>query len=392
MTDRLYYTDAHCAAFTATVVAVEHEGRHVVLDRTAFYPTSGGQQFDTGLLGAEPVVDVIDEDSRIVHVTASPTALRVGDLVDGRIDWARRYDHMQQHTGQHLLSALLADTYGWPTVSVHFGAETNTVDVTASAISPDQVAEIERRANALAVENLPVHVSFEDAMAATGLRKASDRDGVLRIVTIEGVDRSACGGTHVRRTGEIGALLLRRIEKSKGNVRLEFVCGHRAVARARADYQLLTTAARAFTAAPDELPTLVDAQQQRVAELERDRKRLSGELSQFQAQQWWDSATPDTQGVRRITLPPHAGPVKEMESLVQALVTKGACAVLAVSPSTGGVLLGAGDGSGIDAGQALRAALTSVGGKGGGSPRLAQGSLPDRSQLNSVVDTLGFTH
>lgn len=389
MTDRLYYTDARCAEFSATVEAVEHDGLHVILDRTAFYPTSGGQPFDTGVLGHERVVDVIDEETRIVHVMEHPSSLVVGRRVDGRIDWARRYDHMQQHTGQHLLSALMADAYGWPTVSVHFGNETNTVDVTASAISAEQVREIERRANALVVENRPVHVSFEDALTATGLRKPSDRDGTLRIVTIEGLDRSACGGTHVQHTGEIGALLLRRTEKAKGHMRLEFVCGHRAVSRASADYQLLTTSARLFTAAPDELPALVETQQQRMADLERERKRLAGELAQFHAQQYWDQASPDANGIRRIMLPEHTGAVKELEPLVQAVVTKGACVVLAVSPATGGVLLGAGEGSGVDAGQALRAALTPVGGKGGGSPKLAQGAVPDRTQMATVIQTLG---
>ncbi len=394
MTDRLYYTDSRLAEFTASVVAVEAEGKHVVLDRTAFYPTSGGQPFDTGVLERNGISvgvhDVIDEEHRIVHVCDRAAPWQVGDEVSGRIDWARRYDHMQQHTGQHLLSALLADAYGWPTVSVHFGDETNTVDVAAPAVSLAQLTEIERRANALAVEDLPVHVSFEEAHTATGLRKASDREGVLRVVTIEGIDRSACGGTHVHRTGEIGALLLRRVEKTKGNTRLEFVCGHRAVARARADYLLLGTAARAFTAAPDDLPQLIEAQQQKLSELERERKRLNGELAQFQASRLWDEATVGADGVRRIALPPHGGPVKELEALVQALVTNGACVVLALSPGSGGVLLGAGEGSGVDAGQSLRAALGTVGGKGGGSPKLAQGSVPDPQRLSAVAHALGF--
>ena len=391
MTERLYYTDARCAHFTGTVVALEDDGRRVILDRTAFYPTSGGQPFDTGRLGSAAVIDVIDEDDRIVHVCDAPISARVGDVVEGTIDWTRRYDHMQQHTGQHLLSALLADGYGWPTVSVHFGALTNTVDVAATQVTPEQVVEIEQRVNALAADNLAVHVSFEDAATATGLRKASDRDGELRIVTIDGVDRSACGGTHVARTGEIGAVMLRRIEKTKGHTRLEFVCGRRAVARARLDAQLLGTAARVFTAAPDDVPQLVDAQQKRVAELERDRKRLLGELAQHQAQQLWDAAPVDAHGVRRIALPAADGAVRDLESLVQAIVTKGAAVVLAVSPSTGGIMLGAGDGSGVDAGQALRSALQAEGGKGGGSPRLAQGSTPGSVQLSAVVRALGFS-
>ncbi len=391
MTERLYYTDARLADFSATVIAVEGDGRHVVLDRTAFYPTSGGQPFDTGRLDDAVVVDVIDEENRVVHVCADAVRFAAGHRVAGRVDWTRRFDHMQQHSGQHLLSALLADTHGWPTVSVHFGDVTNTVDVAASDIEPGLVADIERRVNVLAAENRAITISFEDAASALGLRKPSDRDGELRIVTIDGIDRSACGGTHVARTGEIGSILLRRTERTKGNTRIEFVCGLRAVARARADAALLTTVARTFTAAPEDLPALVDAQLERVRELERERKRMVADLSRFDAQQRWNEATVDAQGVRRIRLPARDGAVRDAEPLVQALVAMGPCVVMALSPSTGGVMLGASDGSGVDAGQALRAALQPVGGRGGGSPRLAQGSVPGKLQLDTVAQSLGFT-
>ncbi len=391
MTERLYYTDAHCIAFSATVIAVEAEGRHLVLDRTAFYPTSGGQPFDTGRLGDAAIVDVIDEEHRIVHVCAEPSSLTVGASVEGWVDWERRFDHMQQHSGQHLLSALLADAYGWPTVSVHFGAETNTVDVAAASIAPHTVVEIEERVNRLAAENRPITVSFEEAALATGLRKASDRDGVLRIVSIEGLDRSACGGTHVAHTGAIGSMLLRRVEKTKGNTRLEFVCGLRAVAVARADAAVLTAAARLFTAAPHDVPSLVEAQQQRVAELERDRKRMAGELARYEAAARFAATVPDAVGVRRIRLDDLQGPVRDAEVLVQALVAMGPCVVLAVSPSTKGLMLGAAESSGADAGQLLKAALQSVGGRGGGSPRLAQGSVPDAGQLEGMATALGFS-
>ena len=252
------------------------------------------------------------------------------------------------------------------------------------------LVDIEQRVNRLAAENRTVTVSFEDAASASGLRKPSDRDGMLRIITIDGIDRSACGGTHVGRTGEIGSILLRRTERTKGNTRIEFVCGLRAVARARADAALLTTSARAFTAAPEDLPALVDAQLKRVSDLERERKRMIADLARFDAQQRWNEATVDAQGVRRIRLPSLDGAVRDAEPLVQALVAMGPCVVMALSPSTGGVMLGASDGSGVDAGQALRAALQSVGGRGGGSPRLAQGSVPDKLQLDAVVQALGF--
>ncbi len=390
MTERLYYTDAWLRQFSATVVAIEDDGTRVYLDRSAFYPTSGGQPHDTGRLHGAAVVDVIDEEERIAHVCETAVVCAVGETVDGVIDWDRRFDHMQQHSGQHLLSALLADAFGWHTVSVHFGAETNTVDVTASDFDSATIAEIERRANVLIAENHAVRVSFEDAAGATGLRKASDRIGILRIVTIDGIDRGACGGTHVAQTGAIGGMLLRRAERTKGNTRIEFVCGLRAVARARADAALLTRASRLFSASPEALPALVETQLQRTTELERDRKRLTGELAVFQARSLFEAGTPNAAGVRFVQLPPVEGPVRDAEALVHALLRVGACVAVAQSPSTGGILLGASELSGTDAGACLRAALAPIGGRGGGSPRVAQGNLPDPADLPQVLLALGF--
>jgi alanyl-tRNA synthetase len=389
MTDRLYYTDARLDRFTAAVRDITDDGRRVVLDRTAFYPTSGGQPHDVGSLGGIAVVDVIDEDDRIAHCLAEPIGVPVGSMLVGQIDTARRFDHMQQHTGQHLLSAMFADEFGWPTVSVHFGDDTNTVDVACDDFDPSALAAMERRANALIVQNRRVTVSFENAALATGLRKPSDRDGELRIVTIEGIDRSACGGTHVDFTGEIGALLLRRAEKTKGNTRIEFVCGHRAVSRARLDAELLTKAARALSASPQDLPVLVEQQLQRLTEGERERKRLAAELARYQATAMWTACIPDSDGVRRIVVSA-TGAVKDSEPLAQQLAALGFCAVVVTSESGGGVLMATAADTGIDAGQKLRTALQAVGGRGGGSPRLAQGAVPDPSQLPVVLESLGF--
>lgn len=391
MTERLYYTDARLAKFSAVVVAVEQGGRHVVLDQTAFYPTSGGQLHDIGWLGNTAVIDVIDEASRVVHVSAEPVTHVAGDRVEGRLDWHRRFDHMQQHSGQHLLSALLADEYGWPTVSVHFGAAVSTVEVVSPGIESALIAEIELRVNRLALANRAITVSFEDVEQAAALRKASDREGVLRIVTIEGVDRSACGGTHVAHSGEIGAILLRRAERTKGHARLEFICGLRAVERARADVALLTASARVFSASAEDLPALVETQHRRVTELERERKKLVADLSRYEAKARWDEATVDPHGVRRLWLDAISGPVRDAEPLVQALVVLGSCVVFVQSLASHGVMLGASEDSGVDAGQALRAALQAVGGRGGGSPRLAQGSAAGKLEVDGVASALGFS-
>jgi len=389
MTDRLYYTNARLDRFTAVVVDSTHDGRRIVLDRTAFYPTSGGQLHDLGTLGGIAIVDIIDEDERIVHCLADSIGVPVGSMVVGQIDTTRRFDHMQQHTGQHLLSGVLTDEFGWLTLSVHFGDDTNTVDVACDDFDPTVLAAIEHRANALVVQNRRVTISFEDGAEATELRKPSDREGELRIVTIDGIDRSACGGTHVDSTGEIGVILLRRAERTKGNTRIEFVCGHRAVTRARLDAELLTKAARTLSAAPHDLPGLVEQQLHRLTEGERERKRLSGELARYQAAAMWTARIPDSDGVRRIVVST-AGAVKESESLAQHLAALGGSAVLVINPAVGGMLMATAEDTGIDAGQRLRTAVQAVGGRGGGSPRLAQGAVPDPVQLSLVLQSLGF--
>ena len=218
MTSRLYYTDSYLTAFEARIVDRTDDGRRLYLDRTAFYPTSGGQPHDLGTLAGAPVVDVVDEDDRVAHLLAEPA--NGTELVRGEIDWRRRFDHMQQHTGQHLLSAILHDLFGHQTVSVHFGAESSSLDLDVGAIDRERIVEAERRANEIIWENRPVTVTFEDAATAPALRKAPTREGTLRVVSIDGVDRSACGGTHVRATGEIGALLVRSVERVKKQARL----------------------------------------------------------------------------------------------------------------------------------------------------------------------------
>src|SRR5262245_8048428 len=249
-TNRLYYTDAYRTTFAGTVIDRDENGTRVYLNETAFYPTSGGQPHDLGTLAGVPVTDVVDEGDRIAHVLASPLPTDASSA-EGSIDWDRRFDHMQQHTGQHLISAVFEDLFGFPTVSVHFGPDYSTLDVEVEAVSRQQLLMVEAHANVIVAEARPVVVAFEDAATAVGLRKASDREGALRIVSITGVDRSACGGTHVRSTAEIGPVLLRSVEKVRKTMRIEFVCGQRAVRRARRDFEALGKIAASLSASAD---------------------------------------------------------------------------------------------------------------------------------------------
>jgi len=397
-TERLYYTDARLLTFTARVVERADDGRRLYLDRTAFYPTSGGQPHDLGTLGGVAVVDVIDEDRRIAHLLAEPLP-DGADEVTGTIDAARRHDHMQQHTGQHLLSAVLHERHGWRTMSVHFGVEASTVDVDASldAVTPALIAEAERECNRIVTEDRIVAVSFEEAGAAAGLRKASEREGTLRIVTIEGIDRSACGGTHVRATGEIGAILLRRVERVKQGTRIEFLCGMRAVARARRDYEALAATAKALSIAIDDLPATVAALQEQTKESDRRRRALEAELAAMHAHALYDATPPDRAGVRR-ALDRRAVRAAEGKDASEAMRAKALAyamreralfvGVVDVDGGASSLVVACSDDSGTDAGAALRDALATVGGRGGGSSRLAQGSAPFE-RVNEVLVALG---
>jgi alanyl-tRNA synthetase len=392
MTSRLYYTDAYATAFDGRITEVSADGQRVYLDRTAFYPTSGGQPYDLGSLGGAQVADVVDEDERIAHVLAAPLSDHaIGDAVRGEIDWRRRFDHMQQHTGQHLLSAVFATLFGYETASVHFGADRSSLDLDVGAIDAAQLGEAERRANEIVWENRPVSVSFEDAATATGLRKPPPREGTLRIVTIADLDRSACGGTHVRATGEIGAITLRGTERIRKQMRVEFLCGARVVRQARADFEALSAIALSVKASIAEAPALVAAQSAELRDTMAARKRLEGELAVHQARALYEMTAPTPGGVRVAVLRRDGGSLEDIRPLAQAFASlpKTVFVAAVLSPAT--VLIAAADDAGVDAGRLLKAALAAAGGRGGGSPRLAQGTVPNADALESVVSAVRDT-
>jgi alanyl-tRNA synthetase len=386
MTHRHYYSDAYRREFTATVLERSADGTRLYLDETAFYPTSGGQPHDLGSLGGVDVIDVVDEDSRIAHVLSRPIDAAEPRLV-GRIDWTRRYDHMQQHTGQHLLSAVFEDLFGAKTVSVHFGPESSTLDLDVEALTPEQIVAAESRANEVVGEARPVVVTFEDAGTAQGLRKASDRAGTLRIVSIEGVDRSACGGTHVRTTAEIGAVLVRSSEKVRKTTRVEFVCGRRALRRARRDHEALSAIAGSLSSSIDDAAAVVATQSERLREADNARKKLDRELSAYRVRERYDATTPDASGVRTVVVR-DAASIDELRAFAQAAFALSRVVVVGALASPPSVLLASSEDSGVDAGKLLKERLAAAGGRGGGSPRLAQGSVPDASAVESIVAAL----
>ena len=377
MTQRLYYQDCYLREFTARVV--ETNGNRVYLDRTAFYPTSGGQPFDLGTLGGIAVREVVDEEDRIAHLLDSPL---VAAEVQGVIDWERRYDHMQQHTGQHLLSAVLEELLKIRTVSFHLGTQVSTIDVDAPSITPEQLERVEERCAEVIAQARPVQITFEDASATLELRKASERTGTLRIVSIDKLDRSACGGTHLKTTSEIGLILTGKSEKIRGTTRLEFVCGNRALRRARLDYRLVAAIGRTLSVPPEQTPDLLAGLIEKNKSLEKTGQRLATELARREGAEMFLATEPGSDGIRRMI---QRGPIDDaMRARAQAFVAGVKAVFLAICDQPPSLLLAASADSGIHAGDRVKAAVTAANGRGGGNQQLGQGSVPDAAALASA--------
>jgi alanyl-tRNA synthetase len=385
-TERLYYNDSYLTVFRARVAEIDANGSRVYLGHSAFYPTSGGQPHDTGTIGGVRVREVFeDESGRVAHVLEAPLHAGREDEVECVIDRERRFDHMQQHTGQHLLSAVLNEVAQAPTVSFHMSADVSTVDLAVASLDSAVLEQVERRCNEVVTENRPVSVTYEDASSARDLRKPSDREGLLRIVGIEGIDRSACGGTHLRSTGEIGCILLRGTEKVRGSLRLDFVCGLRAVRRARADYAALSAIGRTLSAAADDTPKLVEALAVRVGDAEKQRARLAVELATLRGREAYRECPPGRGGLRvRAVEVSSIG--DEARAEAQAFAAQGQAAAIAWCARPASVLLACSPDSGLHAGNILKPLLTEREGRGGGSARVAQGGVPaDAAELAEAI-------
>jgi alanyl-tRNA synthetase len=384
MTDRLYYRDSYLRQFHARIVDAADQGCRVYLDRTAFYPSSGGQPYDLGTLGGVAVREVVDEDDRIAHVLEAPLA--AGE-VEGAIDWNRRWDHMQQHTGQHLLSAVLEELFRIKTLSFHLGAEASTIDVDAPSIAPDQIDRAEERCAEIVGEARPIGITIEDAADVQGLRKPSERGGALRIVSIQGMDRSACGGTHVHSTAAIGPVLIRKLDKIRGTVRLEFVCGLRALRRARDEYRWLVAIGRTLASPLEETPALVASQIEKSKALEKTCNRLATELARREGSELYRATAPDAAGIRRHL---EYGAIDDaMRARAQAFAAGEKALFLAVCDQPPAVLLAVAPDTGIHAGERMKAAVASAGGRGGGNQTLAQGSAASAESLQDILKLLG---
>jgi alanyl-tRNA synthetase len=379
MTDRLYYNDPYLREFDATVQSVaERAGRvAVTLDRTAFYPTSGGQPFDTGVLGSLRIVDVVDDDEgTIAHVVepAADARVRAGDAVHGAIDWARRFDHMQQHTGQHVLSAAFDRLFGVRTVSFHMGALASTIDL-AREMTAAEINAAEDLANQIVWEDRPVAIRYATAeeAAALPLRKEPVRGGTLRLVDIDRFDLSACGGTHVARTGAIGVTAVVSWERFKGGHRIEFLCGGRALQRFRSLRDSVAGGVRLLSVLPDEIPAAIEKLQADAKDQKRAFTALQTELARYRAGELAETASEIGPNVKLVaqTVAADANGLKSLAVAIAARPDHFVVLTSAAAPTL--VVVARSVGLAVRADAVLKTLLSTFGGRGGGNADLAQG-------------------
>jgi len=400
MTERLYYADSYCTRFVARVIErLDWDGHPaVVLDRTAFYPTSGGQPADRGTLDGVAVTNVVvrEEDQAVVHVLASVLS-ETDEDVSGEVDWARRFDHMQQHTGQHVLSAAFEQLLDADTVGFHLGAEACTIDVNLARLDPGEMRAVETLANQVVWEDRPVRISLVDAgqVSALPLRRPPTVEGPVRIVEIaarpavpnlepssgspRGFDVNPCGGTHVARTGEIGLIRIVRLDYRGEETRIEFLCGARALRDYRAKDAVVAQLAGRLTVGYWELDEAVERLQEEFKHLRRDLRNARQQLLEVKAAELAETclARGAYRMVQHVWAKMGVSP-GELRVLAQQLVQRfGLVVFLGAVDERAQMCFACPEGMDLDVAALLRETCARLGGKGGGRPHFAQGSAPE---------------
>ena len=397
MTDRLYYRDSFLCHFDAEIVSIVETPRPaLVLDRTAFYPTSGGQIHDAGWLTSENsdrirVTEVADsEDGHVVHYLEAPLKnAQPGTRMHGEIDAARRRDHMQQHSAQHVLSAAFVRLFNMRTVSFHMADDYCSIDLDTPSLTQEKIESAERLANEIVLENRPVDIRFvtRDEAGSLGLRKLppAERDE-LRLIDIHDFDLSACGGTHVNQTGQIAGILLRKTEKARQGYRVEFVAGLRAVRTARRDFTSLTETAALFSAHIYDVPDHARKSLDEIKSLRKQREQLQDDLASAQAAALL-AETSETNGRKVIVRIFPESELAFIKLLAQKLthLSPTVVALLAAQSPQPVLVFAQSSGQPYDMNALLKQTLAAVGGRGGGSKDLAQGGASNSTGIAAAL-------
>jgi alanyl-tRNA synthetase len=391
-TERLYFTDSGLLEFSATVLDVKttDRGDQVILDRTAFYPTGGGQPYDTGRLGDSPVTDVFeDEDGTIFHLVEQAESIRPGQSIQGSIDRMRRLDHLQQHSGQHILSQAFIQACNAETRSFHLGAQISTIDIELVSPTDDHMRAAEDIANQIIFENRPmrVHIVSEEESARLPLRKESAVRGEIRVIEVEDFDWSPCGGTHARSAGQIGLIVIRSYERAKKMTRVEFVCGMRALADYRQANNTASAIARMLSAERDTTPELVAKALQESKSLKKRQRELLNLAMTAEAAEILKT-TQDEGGFKLVQAIFDQRDGEELRVLASKITSSEPAVVLLASRDETARLVFARSASlSPNMGELLAEACQTLGGRGGGKPDMAQGGGPLVDKLNEAIKT-----
>jgi alanyl-tRNA synthetase len=390
-TSRLYFSDSSLVEFQANVLTVTpvDRGDCVVLDATAFYPTGGGQPNDLGRLNEVQVIDVYeDEAGTIYHLVEKRGSIEPGQNVTGIVDRARRQDHMQQHSGQHILSQAFVQCCGAETRSFHLGSLTSTIDIDLQSPTLELMRAAEDIANAVVFEDRPmrVHLVNEDEAARLPLRKESAVKGDIRVIEIENFDWSPCGGTHAARTGQIGLIAIRSFERAKKMTRVEFVCGARALAEYRSASDVAFAVARQFSADRDSAPELVARALQEIKSTKKRVRELL-DLAMIAEASAMLEAGLDCGTFKIVQAGFDSRDLEEIRVLAAKIVNREpAIALLGTKePSAARLVFARSESLMQNMGQLLSEACEMLGGRGGGKPNLAQGGGPNAERLDEAI-------
>ena len=393
-TERLYYRDSHLIEFDARVVDVTERvsgWTAVVLNRTAFYPTGGGQPSDTGTLNGSRVVECIDDGQIVLHVVQGATPA-VGSEVSGRIDWARRLDHIQQHTGQHILSQALVTLFRAPTKSFRVLDDACEIDVDLSNPTNEVIERAVELANNVIWEDRQItirNVTSEEA-SSLPLRKDPAREGELRLIEIEGFDLTPCGGTHAYRTGEVGMIAVRSWERAKGLTRIEFVAGTRALADYRRANKSARETAALFSTGRDDVAALAAHMLEENKELNRRVRVLEEGLASVEAERFVNEQEPKEDGTRVITKVFDDRDAESLKRLAHALMgfPKVIALLFAAEKDTTRMVFARSSDAHGDMNQMMRKACEMLDGRGGGKPEMAQGGGKNTQQIHETIAVL----
>ena len=393
MTERLYYEDSYLKEFKAKIlkkVKIDNQPA-VILDRSAFYPTSGGQPYDIGVIQDVPVVEVVEDRDEVIHILKKELKEKINSEVVGKIDWERRFDHMQQHLGQHILSGALMKLWSVETVSFHLGEEVCTLDIAKEKLTEEEAKKAEECANEIIFDNRPVKCYFmegEEDLKRLNLRKVPEKTGKIRIIEVEDFDLSACGGTHCRATGKVGMIKITKWEKRGKKIRLEFICGRRVWKDYFWKNEAIKNISNKLTIKDSELGEAIDRMFEERKEIRKELKEFKEKLQDYEARNLINRSSLGDDRIKIINKVFEEDNFQEVRELVQKIINLDESVVVLFGVKSEGakILFACSRALKYDMNGLTRKAAKFIEGQGGGAPNFAQAGGKKAEGIHEALD------